>query len=340
MDNRTDFSFILSALLDNDHPFPPGLLYNLSGILPEECRQLAETWPKIKTERKRALLEDMNEMAEKDYLLMFEDVGRIGLHDADAHTCIRAISLLWEAEDKTLVPEFLVLLQESPEESVRAAAASALGPYVYQGEVDKLPAALLRTIEEALLAAHRADRSELVRRRALEALGYSSREEVPALLRSASARNDTLWLESALFAMGHSADKQWEARVLEFLDHEDLPVQIEAVHAAGELMLSRARVPLLNMLEDEIDDLELKNEVIWALSQIGGEGVEETLDALLEAAEDDDEIEVLEQALDNLSFNQDDNVFDFLDIEFDEDDLEEFDPDDDDFGFDDEDEDY
>jgi len=223
---------------------------------------------------------------------------------------------------------------------VRAAAASALGPYVYQGEVDKLPAALLHTIEEALLAAHRADRSELVRRRALEALGYSSREEVPALLRSASARNDTLWLESALFAMGHSADKQWEARVLEFLDHEDLPVQIEAVHAAGELMLSRARVPLLNMLEDEIDDLELKNEVIWALSQIGGEGVEETLDALLEAAEDDDEIEVLEQALDNLSFNQDDNVFDFLDIEFDEDDLEEFDPDDDDFGFDDEDEDY
>jgi len=97
---------------------------------------------------------------------------------------------------------------------------------------------------------------------------------------------------------------------------------------------------LLNMLEDEIDDLELKNEVIWALSQIGGEGVEETLDALLEATEDDDEIEVLEQALDNLSFNQDDNVFDFLDIEFDEDDLEEFDPDDDDFGFDDEDEDY
>jgi len=340
MDKRTDFSHILTALLDNDHPFPPALLYNLSGILPEECRQLIETWPKIKTERKRALLEDMNEMAEKDYLLMFEDIGRIGLHDADAQTCIRAISLLWEAEDKSLVPEFLALLKESVEESVRAAAASALGPYVYQGEVDKLPASLLHQIEDALLAAHRTDRSDLVRRRALEALGYSSREEVPALLRSASARSDTLWLESALFAMGHSADKQWEARVLEFLDHEDLPVQIEAVHAAGELMLSRARVPLLNMLEDEIDDLELKNEVIWALSQIGGEGVEETLDALLEAAEDDDEIEVLEQALDNLSFNQDDNVFDFLDIEFDEDDLEEFDPDDDDFGFDDEDEDY
>src|SRR5690606_1150919 len=129
------------------------------------------------------------------------------------------------------------------------------------GEVEKIRAEVLHEIEEILIRAYNEDVSELVRRRALEALGYSSREEIPAMLRKAAAMRDDLWLESAMFAMGRSADEQWEASVLENLEHENLAVRIQAVHAAGELALKKARRNLLRAI-DLVDDDELRHEII------------------------------------------------------------------------------
>jgi HEAT repeat protein len=146
-------------------------------------------------------------------------------------------------------------------------------------KLKKYRAEVLHEIEETLIRAYNEDVSELVRRRALEALGYSSREEIPAMLRKAAAMRDDLWLESAMFAMGRSADEQWEGSVLENLEHENLAVRIQAVHAAGELALKKARRNLLRAI-DLVDDDELRHEIIWALAQIGGEGVERKLDAL------------------------------------------------------------
>jgi len=321
-DNRSvhNIDEAIQSLRDESKPFPPALLYSFSDLDPEELHELRLAWPKLPLVRRRALLEDLIEMTEKDDLLMFEEVGKIALEDEDTEVLVSAIDLLFQAEDSRLIPVFLRLLQDAHlHETVRAAAANALGPYVYLGELDKIRPEILHTIEAALLRAYREDISDLVQRRALESLGYSSNAEVPDLLRAACRRADTTWLESALFAMGKSADDQWQNLVLAHLEHEDPKVRLQAIHASGELALQKARLMLLQILNQEYRNEELRNEAVWALSQIGGEGVEAAFYRLMERMEDEEDIEMIEEALDELNFTNDKGLFDLMEIELDED---------------------
>ena len=149
----------------------------------------------------------------------------------------------------------------------------------------------------------------------MESLGYSSREEVPPLLRSASANASEDWLESALFAMGKSADTQWEPLVLEQLDHENPIVKGQAIHAAGELELRSAKSRLLKQLNREKDEY-LRSELIWALSQIGGEGVEEKFEQLLAKTDNEEEASLLEEALDMLNFTNESTDFELMEVDY------------------------
>ena len=103
------------------------------------------------------------------------------------------------------------------------------------------------------------------------------------------------------------------------LNHEYTQVRLLAAQAAGELELKVARQPLLNMLEEEDDD-EVLEAIIWSLSQIGGEDVRHYLQTLLDAAEDDDLVEFISEALANLSFTEDLEGFDLMAYDPDEDD--------------------
>ena len=335
---------LINALMDLEHQFPSRLLYQFSDLSTSEQNTLANCWSKVPLQRRQTFLQDLVSLAENDPVLMYEAVARIALDDEDTDVCISAIDLLFDSEDRHLIPIYLRLLaDQTRSEALRAAVANALGPYVYMGEVEKIRAEVLHEIEETLLRAYNEDVSELVRRRALEALGYSSREEIPAMLRKAAAMRDDLWLESAMFAMGRSADEQWEARVLENLEHENLAVRIQAVHAAGELALKKARRNLLRAI-DLVDDDELRHEIIWALAQIGGEGVERKLDALLAAAEDDEESAFLEEAMEMLNFTEGGDEMELISVPWDQEEAEEleedgeedddFDEDEDEFSFD------
>jgi len=99
------------------------------------------------------------------------------------------------------------------------------------------------------------------------------------------------------------------------LRHTQTSVQAEAVRAAGELALDAARRPLLQMLEDELQDSEVRLAIYWSLSKIGGEDVRETLEDRLEESEDEEEIDILEDSLDNLDFTEEVNPFDMLDLD-------------------------
>jgi len=335
---------LINALMDLEHQFPSRLLYQFSDLSTSEQNTLANCWSKVPLQRRQTFLQDLVSLAENDPVLMYEAVARIALDDEDTDVCISAIDLLFDSEDRHLIPIYLRLLaDQTRSEALRAAVANALGPYVYMGEVEKIRAEVLHEIEETLLRAYNEDVSELVRRRALEALGYSSREEIPAMLRKAAAMRDDLWLESAMFAMGRSADEQWEASVLENLEHENLAVRIQAVHAAGELALKKARRNLLRAI-DLVDDDELRHEIIWALAQIGGEGVERKLDALLAAAEDDEESAFLEEAMEMLNFTEGGDEMELISVPWDQEEAQEleedgdedddFDDDEDEFSFD------
>ena len=205
-------------------------------------------------------------------------------------------------------------MERDPDEIVRAQSASILGQYVYLGELGEIPAELNRIIEDILLQTVESGESKLVRRRALESLGFSSRIEVTPLIQNAFDSGDFGWMASALFAMGRTTDERWASIVMQMLDHHEAEVQREAVRAAGMLELDSARKFLLQMAKAGIDDADLRSTVAWSLSQIGGEQVAGVLEKLLAKAEDDEESEFIQTAIDNLDFKQGLDNFELMDL--------------------------
>lgn len=309
------FPQVLAQLLDMDKPFPPVHLHRFSDLSGSELIQFKETWPKVDPNRRLAIAEDLEELAETDTQVSFDEMAKFSLEDADPRVRATAVRILWENEDPKLAPVFLKMMEKDADDVVRASAAAALGAFVYLGELDKISPLLKKRVEDALLQVHTGGDLPLVRRRALESLGYSGRDEVPDLLKAALKSKDTEWKASALFAMGRSADEErWGATILQRLSDSDAEVQLEAVRAAGQLELNPARQPLLRMLEqgDELDE-DVRMAAIWSLSQIGGEEVRPLLEKLENEAQDDDEADFIELAIDNLATIQDIPGFGMLD---------------------------
>ncbi len=310
------FQEIIGLLQEDSNPFPASLLYRFSDLSKQELDAVKSAWPAISSERRVHLLEDLEELALNNTLVLFDDIARIAIMDEDPEICKAAINLLWECEDPKLALILVAFTGKEHDPRVRETAAAALGKFIELGELEKISAALLRKVEETLLCLMNSPESNPIRRHALESLGYSGRKEVPALIRAAFRSSDPLWVASSLFAMGRSADTAWEKHILQSISHPDLDVQIEAVRAAGSLELRHARKPLLNLLQDYEDmDEELRRVTIWSLSQVGGKGVGAALNALLENSEDDDEAGFIDEAIENLSLNEELGSFDIFDID-------------------------
>jgi HEAT repeat protein len=309
------FDKVVEALLDLNQPFPPRLLRNFSDLSHKDQRTLSQLWLDIEHRRKLSLFEDLEAIAETDTLVNFDEFAKFGITDPDPAVRVMSIRLLWECEEAGLIPVFTELMQSDPAEDVRAAAASALGKFVYLGELDSIPDNLKISLVQNLLDVVKGEDLPLVRRNALESLGYSSNTKVPGLINTALDSGDSQWMISALFAIGRSADEQWAETVLKYLDRSENEIKFEAVRAAGELELDEARDMLLELLVETEDDLELRYAVIWSLSQIGGEGIKESFDELLKKSEDEEEIVWLERALENLDTGGDIEKMEFLNFE-------------------------
>jgi HEAT repeat protein len=308
---------VLAALVDLSKPFPPVYLNRLSDLDSYDTLALKNLWSQISVVRRQALLEDLDDLTEIDTLVSFDEVGKIALKDVDAHVRSLAIRLVWNSQDIRLIPILIGMMKNDLDVEVRSTAAAALGNYVYLGELEEIPAVKLKTIEDNLLEVLKSQDHPLIRRRALESLGFSSRPEIPNLIQEAFNRGEVEWLESSLFAMGRSADDSWELAVTSQLTNPNDTIQLEAIQAAGELELASARATLFQVIEDQegLEHDDIWEAAIWALSQIGGEGVREMLIKLQENAESMEETEILEDALDNLTFTEDKILDDLLDID-------------------------
>jgi len=280
-DELIPFQKVLDTLLDESKDIPHRYLSEFSDIDPAALQSLQETWPRIGLKRKLLLLDQLNARANEDTLVSFDDLGRMLLTDNDPQVRIRALRLLIECEDHRLVPTYIDLLTKDIDTAVRAEAASTLGIFVQLGEFDDIPKDVHQYIEEILLEVLNGEDESRVRRRSLEALGFSSRDEVPVLIESSYNRQDPDWKASAIFAMGRSSDERWTEQVLRSIVSENQNVRLAAVQAAGELGLKAARPLLLELLEEEADDV-IAGAAIWSLSQIGGEDVRLYIQNLLD----------------------------------------------------------
>ncbi len=304
---------LLALMQDPERSLPLHRLSELSDLDAEQMQRVRAVWGDIPRARRQRLIAEMGRLADEHIEFTFERINRLALADPDPEVRRQAICNLWECENPDLVPPLLEALADDPEDVVRGAAASALGAFVLLGEVEAIPASLLQRIEERLLQSAQQDPSAIVRRASIESLGYSSRPEVPGLIEAAYASPEEAFRRSALLAMGRSADKPWSAQVLASLNSPSPVLRLEAARAAGELELHEAVATLVELLDD-VDD-SVRRAAIWSLGQLGGKEANEALLRLLETAEED-EVELLEDALENLAFV--DGTRDFLMFDFDQ----------------------
>ena len=316
--SEISFENLLDSLLDEDTRLHQHYLYRLSDLDPTEIASLEKAWQDVPLLRRQALMEYLEEFGSTDTLLSFEAVARKAIDDNDPKVRSLAIRILNEYEAKDLIPNYINILIEDSDANVRAEAALALGRFVYLGELDELPKKTQQEIETFLLKTIDDDQAKIVRRRALEAVSFSNREEVPALIQKAFDSGDKEWMISAIFSMGRSADRIWSDNVIMMLEDKTPAIRAEAACAAGELEIKETVLQLMELLDDVDDDV--RSASIWSLSQIGGKGVRQSLEWLFKQAEDHNEINLLEAALDNLAFTEDIDLyslFDFPGEEFD-----------------------
>jgi HEAT repeat protein len=309
------FQTILDALLDSETPFPPYYYHRFSDLPEEELAEVKKVWAKVTPERRASLMSALVELYEADTLVCFDEIGEFALDDSNPGVRMTALKLFWENPPNRLARRIIRMLKLDADENVRAAAASLLGQYVYAGELGEIPETTAQDVEDALLDVYDRKIAPVIRRRALEAIAYSSRDEVEGLVEQAYRSHERDWIITALLAMGRSANERWEKTVLEHLEDDDPEFLFEAVRAAGSLNIAGARQRLIEILEDpDLDDADIRRETVWSLSQIGGKEARSVLSKLTEQAEDDEEVDFLSEALDNLDFNSEAGLFGMLDL--------------------------
>ena len=311
---KTSLQKAIDELTDGAGKVSRRALQEFSDLDSASLHTIMEAWPRVSPARKRTLLDGLADLSDDDTLVAFDEFARALLSDPDPQVRTRAIRLLDETTDVKLIPIFIKMLTADEDIETRGEAATALGKYVELGELEEIPAQTLRKVEDALLDKASSEDSVQVRRNALESLGFSSRPEVVTLIASAARRENPDWQASALFAMGRSFDERWEEQVLMHLEDVNPVVRLAAIEAVGELRLASAGNALLKVLEDEDDD-DLSSAAIWSLSQIGGEDARLYIENLLDLAEDDEDAEFLQEALDNLEFTDELSRFDLMSVD-------------------------
>lgn len=318
-DEQIDFNEVIDALLDSSSTFPPRLLYQLSGLESLDLEQLTETWNEIDPLRRQRLLEDLEVLADSNYRVNFESVFKLGLGDSASQSRRVSIRGLWENEDSDFAATLISILIDDPDPDVRAEAANGLGKFVYLGELDEIEEDLYTGIKSQLFEVIEGSHPDVIRRRALEAIGFSGEKQASILIEEAYNTDKEDWLISAIIAMGRSADTQWVPQIIENLPHENEQIRLEAAQAAGLLSAQETVPHLLQLIDDPEDDV--RKAAIWSLSEIGGMDARAALEGLLKISNDEELMDFLEEALENLDFSESQLDFDFYNLS--EEDLEE-----------------
>ncbi|MBI5824699.1 MAG: HEAT repeat domain-containing protein [Chloroflexi bacterium] len=317
------FQSVLDHLLDSKKDIPQNHLPFYSDLDPKSLRLFMDIWSSVKPDRKLLLLSELSKHLDTDNIVNYEEIGRALLNDADGNIRASAIGLLAESDDPQLASQLIDIFLNDADLAPRMEAAHLLGEFILLGELEELNEELKLKVEDALISVIRSEDNPSLRKRALESLGYSSRDEMVNIIETAFQRADPAWVASALRAMGRSHDDRWNDDVVSKLLDEDPRIRFAAAEAAGELNIEAAAAIMLQMLEDEEEDDDVISATIWSLSQIGGDDARIYIVNLIENTEDEDLVTFLEDALENLDFNEEMDKFNLLSL--DEDDLEDLD---------------
>jgi HEAT repeat protein len=297
----SDFERTLAAIAAEGAELTRQLIVGLSGATRSESHAFLALLDNLSAQRRQELLLRMTAYAEENFELDFVDLFRISLKHTDPTVRRYAIEGLWEDDRPGLADTLVALLSSDPDVAVRAAAASALGRFVFMHECDELDERRGTRVCEGLEHTI-ADEKEIdVVRRAIESLAFVNSDAVRIIIEQAYAHSDQRMRESAVFAMGRSADPAWAEIVLDELDSSSAAMRYQAARASGELQLAQAVNRLIQLTGEP--DRDIAEMAIWSLGQIGGRRAKEALERWVES-EDERFSAVAEEALSELEFGE------------------------------------
>ena len=304
----------LELLADESRPVRTIDLKDLSDLSRSQVAEFQVAWHGLRPARRLELITAMVEQAETNIYLIFHAALRTCLTDSDAQVRRLAIEGLWEDERVSLVKPLSELLGHDPAADVRAASATSLGRFVLLGVLGDIAEEPAGEAEDALRSAWRRSGEPVsVRRRVLESLSYTDTADLHAWIGDAYYSDDELMRQSAIFAMGRSANPRWNKIVLSELNGPDAAMRFEAAEAAGEMAIRAAVQPLIQRLDDT--DKDVREAAALALGKIGGPTARRALETLV-AGNDERLAEAAMEALEELTFNSerlDDVLLDYSD---------------------------
>ena len=287
-------------------------LHWLSDLGTEQAAQIARLWRELPVLTRRDRIGRMDEEARENFEVDFLAVARIALNDGDPEVRVHAIRSFWECGDPKLVDKFIQFMEQDPELTVRASAATALGPFVERAELEEIPFSAGVRIITRLIGVIRGKDELEVRRRAVESVGYASDPRVRLILENAHSHPAELMRASALLAMGRSADPSFAAIIADELRNAAPAIRAEAARAAGTLGMKKTVRLLIELLEDV--DAGVRACAIDALGKIGGGPAREALEKMQKLAAGE-EWDLYETALENAEFQDSLAELPILDID-------------------------
>ena len=272
----------------------------LSDLSLADMRRVREAWGTISDVSRLHVIQALVEESVANLHVQLGRLLRLALKDALPDIRILAIGGLWEDREADLVGPLIHILNNDPFETVRAAAAEALGAFVLAGELDELSPALAMRAEDALLAVLHAEMEPLtVQARALESIAFSGETGIRELIEDCYYSHAEEMRLAALRAMGRSADVRWRPTVQAELGSPETEMRAAAAQACGELEARDALEDLIELLSDEAKTVRLA--AIFALGRVGGRRAKEMLNAM-SGSEDPDEVKTAENALEESLF--------------------------------------
>ena len=243
---------------------------------------MASNSPRMNKKEKLSLLADIEDgyrPFDKHALSLLRSL----LDDPDVQVRSEAIACLWNDPDPRWIDVLMRKATEDPHSEVRAHAISALGRYVFEGDIavfEELegyeptisPDEYSRVSDFLFRIAQDPEEALEARRYAIEALAFRADDpDVLDLIEWAYNYNDRRMKASALFSMARNGDARWTEYILKELQSGDQEIQYEAVHAAGELGLEEAIETLIEIVKSKHTRKPLRLLSIYALGQTGSE---------------------------------------------------------------------
>jgi HEAT repeat protein len=164
------------------------------------------------------------------------------------------------------------------------------------GDMERVRDVLIEAVEDTA-------EDDLVRARAIEALGAISDEEVQNLIESIYGEDSLELRVGAIDAMGRSCDERWLPIVLKELINPAPEMRQAAAFATGEIGSEDAVAELAETAAND-PEREVQIVAIHALGEIGGREAQVALTSL--RYEGDDNVQdAIEEALAEVQFKED-----------------------------------